>query len=113
MDQRVIIKKLRECAKGLLEVSRELQSSERMEPPRTLEIVERQIKAKGGNAHGFCLPFVVGVDEFGDDVVLELVRLPHALVDSLIKKFGKLTGGLRPGTMPSREMPRPPATKSG
>ena len=80
MNQRVIIRKLRECAKGLLEVARELQSSERMEPPRTLEIVERQIRAKDGKAHDFCLPFVVGVDEFGDDVVLELARLPHVLV---------------------------------
>ena len=74
------IKKLRECAKGLLEVARELQSSERMEPPRTLEIVERQIRAKDGKAHDFSLPFVVGVDEFGDDVVLELARLPHVLI---------------------------------
>ena len=74
------IKKLRECAKGLLEVARKLQSSERMEPPRTLEIVERQIRAKDGKAHDFCLPFVVGVDEFGDDVVLELARLPHVLI---------------------------------
>ena len=74
------IKKLRECAKGLLDIARELQSSERMEPPRTPEIVERQIKAKDGKAHGFRLPFVVGVDEFGDDVVLELARLPHVLI---------------------------------
>ena len=80
MDQRLIIKKLRECAKGLLEVARELQSSERTEPPKTLEIVERQIRAKGGKAHSFYLPFVVGVDEFGDDVVLELARLPHILI---------------------------------
>ena len=80
MNQRLIVKKLRECAKGLLEVARELQSSERMEPPRTLGIVERQIRAKDGKAHDFCLPFVVGVDEFGDDVVLELSRLPHVLI---------------------------------
>ena len=80
MKHKEAIKKLRECAKGLLEVARELQSSERMEPPRTLEIVERQIRAKDGKAHGFCLPFVVGVDEFGDDVVLELARLPHVLI---------------------------------
>lgn len=80
MNQRVIIRKLRECAKGLLDVARELQASERMEPPRTLEIVERQIKAKDGKAHGFSLPFVVGVDEFGDDIVLELARLPHVLI---------------------------------
>ena len=80
MKNKETIKKLRECAKCLLEVARDLQSSERMDPPRTLEIVERQIKAKDGNAHGFCLPFVVGVDEFGDDVVLELARLPHVLI---------------------------------
>ena len=80
MKHKEAIKKLRECAKGLLEVARELQSSERMEPPRTLEIVERQIKSKDGKAHGFCLPFVVGVDEFGDEVVLELARLPHVLI---------------------------------
>ena len=80
MKNKETIKKLRECAKGLLEVARELQSSERMEPPRTLEIVKRQIKAKDGKAHGFNLPFVVGVDEFGDDVVLELARLPHVLI---------------------------------
>ena len=80
MDQRLIAKKLRTCAKELLDVARELQSSERVKPPRTLEIVERQIKAKGGKAHDFCLPFVVGVDEFGDDVVLELSRLPHVLI---------------------------------
>ena len=80
MKHKEAIKKLRECAKGLLEVARELQSSERMEPPRTLEIVERQIKAKDGKAHGFSLPFVVGVDEFGDDIVLELARLPHVLI---------------------------------
>ena len=80
MKNRETIKKLREYAKGLLEVARELQSSERMEPPRTLEIGERQIKAKDGKAHGFCLPFVVGVDEFGDEVVLELARLPHVLI---------------------------------
>ena len=80
MDQRLIAKKLRECAKGLLDVARKLQSSERMDPPRTLEIVERQIKAKDDKAYGFCLPFVVGVDEFGDDVVLELSLLPHVLI---------------------------------
>ena len=80
MNQRVIIRKLRECAKGLLDVARELQSSERMEPPRTLEIVERQIRPKDGKAHGFQLPFAVGMDEFGDDVVLELARLPHVLI---------------------------------
>ena len=74
------IRKLRECAKVLLDVARELQSSERMEPPKTLEIVERLIRAKDGKAHDFCLPFVVGVDEFGDDVVLELSRLPHVLI---------------------------------
>ena len=80
MKNKEAIKKLRECAKGLLDVARELQSSERMEPPRTLEIVERQIRAKDGKAHGFCLPFAVGMDEFGDDVVLELARLPHVLI---------------------------------
>ena len=80
MKHKEAIKKLRECAKDLLEVARELQSSERMEPPRTIEIIERQIRAKDGKAHGFCLPFVVGVDEFGDDVVLELSRLPHVLI---------------------------------
>ena len=80
MDQRLIVKKLREYAKGLLDITRELQSSERMESPKTLEIVERQIKAKGGKAHNFRLPFVVGVDEFGNDVVLELARLPHVLI---------------------------------
>ena len=74
------IRKLRECAKVLLDVARELQSSERMEPPKTLEIVERLIRAKDGKAHGFSLPFIVGVDEFGDDVVLELARLPHVLI---------------------------------
>ena len=80
MKNKETIRKLRDCAKGLLEVARELQSSERMEPPRTLEIVERQIRAKDGKAHAFCLPFVVGVDEFRDDVVLELARLPHVLI---------------------------------
>ena len=80
MKHKEAIKKLRECAKGLLEVARELQSSERMEPPRTLEIVERQIRPKDGKAHGFQLPFAVGMDEFGDDVVLELARLPHVLI---------------------------------
>lgn len=80
MDQRLIAKKLRECAKGLLDVARELQSSERMDPPRTLDIVARQIRSKDGKAYDFCLPFVVGVDKFGDDVVLELSRLPHVLI---------------------------------
>ena len=80
MDQRLIVKKLREYAKGLLDITRELQSSERMESQKTLEIVERQIKAKGGKAHNFRLPFVVGVDEFGNDVVLELAQLPHVLI---------------------------------
>ena len=80
MKNKEAIKKLRECTKGLLEVAHELQSSERMEPPMTLEIVERQIKAESGKAHGFRLPFVVGVDEIGDDVVLELARLPHVLI---------------------------------
>lgn len=80
MKHKEAIKKLRECAKGLLEVARELQSSERMEPPRTLEIVERQIRPKDGKVHGFQLPFAVGMDEFGDDVVLELARLPHVLI---------------------------------
>ena len=80
MKNKETIKKLRECAKGLLDVARELQSLERIEPPRTLEIVERQIRTKDGKAHDFRLPFVVGVDEFGDDVVLELARLPHVLI---------------------------------
>ena len=38
MDQRFIAKKLRDCAKGLLDIARELQSSEREDPPRTFEI---------------------------------------------------------------------------
>ena len=80
MNQREVITKLRDCAKGLMDVARELQRSERIEPPRTLEIVERQIKSKVGAAHKFSLPFVLGVDEFGNDVVLELARLPHVLV---------------------------------
>lgn len=84
MKNKETIKKLRECAKGLLDVARELQSSERMDPPRTLEIVERQIRSKDGKAYDFCLPLVVGVDEFGDDVVLELARLPHVLVGGAI-----------------------------
>ena len=80
MKNKETLKKLRECAKVLLDVARDLQSSERMDPPRTLEIIERQIRAKNGKAHGFCLPFVVGVDEFGDDAVLELSRQPHVLI---------------------------------
>ena len=67
MDNRQIIGKLRECAKGLLDVARELQRAERVESPRTLEIVKRQVKARVGKAHEFALPFVVGVDDFGDD----------------------------------------------
>ena len=74
MDNRQIIGKLRECAKGLLDVARELQRAKRMESPRTLEIVRRQIEPKAGAAHEFNLPFVVGVDEFGNDLVLELSR---------------------------------------
>lgn len=41
MDNRQIIGKLRDCAKGLLDVARELQRAERVESPRTLEIVKR------------------------------------------------------------------------
>ena len=80
MDNRQIIGKLRDCAKGLLDVARELQRAERVESPRTLEIVKRQVKARVGKAHEYDLPFVVGVDDFGEDVVLELARLPHVLV---------------------------------
>ena len=80
MDNRQIIVKLRDCAKGLLDVARELQRTERVESPRTLEIVKRQVKARVGKAHEYDLPFVVGVDDFGEDVVLELARLPHVLV---------------------------------
>lgn len=80
MDNRQIIGKLRDCAKGLLDVARELQRTERVESPRTLEIVKRQVKARVGKAHKYDLPFVVGVDDFGDDVVLELARLPHVLI---------------------------------
>ena len=80
MDNRQIIVKLRDCAKGLLDVARELQRAERVESPRTLEIVKRQVKARVGKAHEFDLPFIVGVDDFGNDVVLELARLPHVLV---------------------------------
>lgn len=80
MDNRQIIGKLRDCAKGLLDVARELQRPERVESPRTLEIVKRQVKPRAGKAHGFNLPFIVGVDDFGNDVVLELARLPHVLV---------------------------------
>ena len=80
MDNRQIIGKLRECAKGLLDVARELQRAERVESPRTFEIVKRQVKARVGKAHEFALPFVVGVDDFGNDVVLELARLPHILI---------------------------------
>ena len=80
MDNRQIIGKLRDCAKGLLDVARELQRTERVESPRTLEIVKRQVKSRAGGAHEFALPFVVGVDDFGNDVVLELARLPHVLV---------------------------------
>ena len=80
MDNRQIIGKLRDCAKGLLDVARELQRTERVESPRTLEIVKRQVKARVGKAHKYDLPFVVGVDDFGNDVVLELARLPHVLV---------------------------------
>ena len=80
MDNRQIIVKLRDCAKGLLDVARELQRTERVESPRTLEIVKRQVKARVGKTHEYDLPFVVGVDDFGEDVVLELARLPHVLI---------------------------------
>ena len=80
MDNKQIISKLRDCAKGLLDVARELQRTERVESPRTLEIVKRQMKSRVGRAREFDLPFVVGVDDFGEDVVLELARLPHVLV---------------------------------
>ncbi len=80
MDNRQVISKLRECAKGLLDAARELEASARTEPPETLEIVKRQIEPVSGSAHDFALPFVVGVDDFGNDVVLELARLPHVLI---------------------------------
>ena len=80
MDNKQIISKLRDCAKGLLDVARELQRTERVESPRTLEIVKRQMKSRVGRAREFDLPFVVGVDDFGEDVVLELARLPHVLI---------------------------------
>ena len=80
MDNRQIIGKLRDCAKGLLDVARELQRTERVESPRTLEIVKRQGKSRAGGAHEFDLQFVVGVDDSGNNVVLELARLPHVLI---------------------------------
>lgn len=80
MVKREIVKKLRESAKGLLDLARELQLSERAKSPRALEIVERNVRAKDCVAQKFALPFVVGVDDFGNDVVLELAHLPHVLI---------------------------------
>ena len=47
MDNRQIIGKLCDCAKGLLDVARELQRTERVESPRTLEIVKPKFQTAG------------------------------------------------------------------
>lgn len=80
MDNRVVIAKLRECAKNLLDVARELQAAERVESPQTTDLIASEVAALGGKAHDYALPFVLGQDEFGTSQIIELARLPHLLI---------------------------------
>lgn len=80
MKNEEIIGKLRGCAKNLLDVARELQAMDRVESPRTEELIERMVAASEGAARKFELPFVLGQDDFGEDVIVELARLPHLLI---------------------------------
>lgn len=80
MDNRDVIAKLRECAKNLLEVAREMQAADRMESPQTAGLIAREIAPVDGRAHNYALPFVLGRDEFGTSQIIDLARLPHLLV---------------------------------
>ena len=80
MKNREIIGKLRVCAKNLLDVARELQAMDRVESPRTEELIERVVASFKGGARKLDLPFVLGQDDLGEDMIVELGRLPHLLV---------------------------------
>ena len=80
MKNREIIGKLRVCAKNLLDVARELQAMDCVESPRTEELIEKVVRSADGGARKFDLPFVLGRDDFGKDVIVELGRLPHLLI---------------------------------
>lgn len=80
MKNREIVGKLRVCAKNLLDVARELQAMDRVESPRTEKLIERMVASSEGGARKFDLPFVLGRDDFGEDVIVELGRLPHLLI---------------------------------
>lgn len=80
MDNRAVIAKLRECAKNLLEVARELQAADHVESPQTTDLIASEVAAMDGKAHNYALPFVLGKDEFGASQIIELARLPHLLV---------------------------------
>ena len=80
MKNSEIIGKLRVCAKNLLDVARELQAMDRVESPRTEELIEKLVASAKGGARVLNLPFVLGENEFGEDMVVELGRLPHLLI---------------------------------
>lgn len=80
MDNRDVIAKLRECAKNLLEVAREMQAADRVESPQTAGLIASEIAPLDGKAHNFALPFVLGRDEFGTSQIIDLALLPHLLV---------------------------------
>ena len=80
MKNREIISKLRECAKNLLDIARELQTADSVESPQTMELIKSGALLPDGAAKKFALPFVLGRDEFGDDRIVELTQLPHLLI---------------------------------
>lgn len=80
MDNRAIIEKLRECAKNLLDLARELQVADRVASPLTMDLIASEVAPLDGKAHNYALPFVLGQDEFGTSQIIELARLPHLLI---------------------------------
>ena len=80
MKSREIIGKLRVCAKNLLDVARELQAMDRAESLRTEDLIEKVVASSEGGARKFDLPFVLGQNDFGEDTIVELARLPHLLI---------------------------------
>ena len=85
MKNREIIGKLRVCAKKLLDVARELHAMDRVESPRAEELIARVVDSSEGGARKFELPFVLGHDDFGADMVVA-TSCPDCMVASGLLK---------------------------
>lgn len=80
MKNRKLINDLRSCAKNILATARELEAAGDAPSPSPLDIISAEVLSPAGGAHKQVLPLVLGRDDFGENLVVDLARLPHLLI---------------------------------